>query len=296
MMMKKIINAVKRALMGGSDRSSTMMKQLTMDERTALVLEINKLLATIPDYQLTMPESEMEDNNFFITDQGYVQRHYFEKGDISDDFIGETREEAIATLAHKWIVKYSRFTSPKQLWPSEENLTQFDKIKRFRAHCDANIFKNINLSLNNAASADSAAFDVVNQKAAAILQKITAYDVRLDLLENDTSYATYWYKKEGERWVYYTLWLDGVRSSIEAENDDEMVYNVVWRSLGWYATHHFVILRERNGKDPYRKYDDFMEECLHIVYPDRKYRRLPEYDDAKYAAQDAEFKKLLRSL
>jgi hypothetical protein len=47
--------------------------------------------------------------------------------------------------------------------------------------------------------------------------------------------------------------------------------------------------REHNGKDPYRKYDDFMEECLHIAYPERKYRRRPEYDDRKYAELDADY-------
>jgi hypothetical protein len=39
-----------------------------------------------------------------------------------------------------------------------------------------------------------------------------------------------------------------------------------------------------------------MEECIPLVYPEKKFSRRPEYDDAKYAAQDAEFEKLLRSL
>ena len=50
----------------------------------------------------------------------------------------------------------------------------------------------------------SADFDAVNRKAAAILRKITAYDVPLNLHKNDTSsYPIYWYKKEGEQWVQY---------------------------------------------------------------------------------------------
>ena len=75
-----------------------------------------------------------------------------------------------------------------------------------------------------------------------------------------------------------------------------MVYKVVWQSLSNYAKNNFVLRRKRDGKDPYRKYDDFMEECLPIVYPEKKFSRRPEYDDAKYAAQDAEFEKLLCSL
>lgn len=56
-------------------------------------------------------------------------------------------------------------------------------------------------------------------------------------------------------------------TSIWAENDDEMVYSTVFGSLDYYALQHFIMWREHNGKDPYRKYDDFMEECLHIAYP-----------------------------
>lgn len=45
----------------------------------------------------------------------------------------------------------------------------------------------------------SPAFDAVNQKAAAILRKITAYEVPLIPLKNDTSsYPIYWFKKKGE--------------------------------------------------------------------------------------------------
>ena len=102
--------------------------------------------------------------------------------------------------------------------------------------------------------------------------------------------------KDGEKWIKYNREQGEVTSSIFAENDDEMVFKVVWQSLSNYAMSYFVFGRERNGKDPYRRYDDFMEECLHIVYPEKEYSRRPEYDDAKYAAQDAEFKKLLRSL
>jgi hypothetical protein len=112
-----------------------------------------------------------------------------------------------------------------------------------------------------------AAFDAVNQKAAAILRKITAYDVPLIPLKNDTSsYPIYWFKKKGEKWLYYNRERGELDTSIWAENDDEMVYSTVFRSLSNYALQHFVMWRERNGKDPYRKYDDFMEECLHIVY------------------------------
>ena len=142
----------------------------------------------------------------------------------------------------------------------------------------------------------SAAFDAVNRKAAAILRKITAYDVPLTPHKNDSSsYPIYWYKKEGEQWRYFNRERGSVHSYISAENDDEMVRKTVFGSLDTYALWNFVMWRERDGKDPYRKYDDFMEECLRIVYPDRIYRRHPEYDDSLYAAQEAEFEKLLRS-
>ena len=145
-------------------------------------------------------------------------------------------------------------------------------------------------------SQDTAAFDAVNQKAAAILRKITAYNVPLTPLKNDTSsYPMYWYKKEGEQWRHFDRERGEITSSICAENDDKMVHSTVFDSLDSYAMQYFVLWRERNGKDPYRKYDDFMEECLRIAYPGEKYLRHTEYDDARYAAQDAEFEKLLRS-
>lgn len=37
-----------------------MMKKMTMDEKMALLVEVNKLLATIPDYQLAISVNEME--------------------------------------------------------------------------------------------------------------------------------------------------------------------------------------------------------------------------------------------
>jgi hypothetical protein len=48
----------------------------------------------------------------------------------------------------------------------------------------------------------SAVFDAVNQEATAILRKITAYDVPLIPLKNDTSSypPIYWFKKKGEKW------------------------------------------------------------------------------------------------
>ena len=54
---------------------------------------------------------------------------------------------------------------------------------------------------------NSVAFDAVNQKAAAILRKITAYDVPLIPLENDTSSypPIYWFKKKGKKWLYYIV-------------------------------------------------------------------------------------------
>ena len=62
------------------------MKELTKDEKIALLVEVNKLLATIPDYQLTMPVIEMEYADILITDQGYIKRLYLEYGEISEEF------------------------------------------------------------------------------------------------------------------------------------------------------------------------------------------------------------------
>ncbi|MDY6320860.1 MAG: hypothetical protein SPL44_07625 [Bacteroidales bacterium] len=119
------------------------MKELTMDEKMALLAEVNKLLATIPGYQLAIPLRDVEYDDILITEKGYIKRLYLEYGEISDNFLGKTREEAIKGLAHGWIVTYSCITSPKQLWSNEKDLSEFDKIERFRAHCDSYIFKSI---------------------------------------------------------------------------------------------------------------------------------------------------------
>jgi len=266
------------------------MKKMTKDERMALLVEVNKLLATIPDYQLAVPEREIEYDDILISDQGYVKRYYLEYGEVKDVFLGKTREEAIASLAHGWVDTYRCITAPNLLWPNEKNLSPFDKIERFRAHCDSYIYKNMDYPSAHSTSTDDAALKAVNQKAAAILQKLTAYDVVLDLRENDKSYyPERWYKKEGEQWAYYTREGVEVNRSICAENDDEMVRKIVYSSLENYALQHFVFWRERDCKDPYRNYDDFMEECLRIVYPDMKYQRHPVYDDRKYEELDAKF-------
>lgn len=117
------------------------MKKMTMDEKKVLLVEVNKLLATIPDYQLAISVNEMEYADILITDQGYINRLYLEYGEISENFLGETHEEAIVSLAHERIVAYSCITSPKLLWTKEKDLSPFDKIKRFRDYCDSYIFK-----------------------------------------------------------------------------------------------------------------------------------------------------------
>lgn len=245
-----------------------------MDEKMALLDEVNKLLATIPNYQLAMSESEGEYDDIFITDKGYIKRLYLEYGEICNVFLGETREEAIASLAHKWAESYSCIISPKQLWFNEKDLSEFDKIERFRAHCDFYIFKSIDQASLTYMIDFSPAFDAINQKAADILRKITAYDVPLIRLMNNTSSSqlVWWYKKEGERWLYCTFEQEEFHTRICAENDDEMVYNTVYRSLANYAQLSFVGLKESNGRDSYRQYDDFMERCLHMAYPEQKYR------------------------
>ena len=119
------------------------MKELTMDEKMALLAEVNKLLGTIHGYPLAIPLRDVEYDDILITEKGYIKRLYLEYGEISDNFLGKTREEAIKGLAHGWIVTYSCITSPKQLWSNEKDRSEFDKIERFRAHCDSYIFKSI---------------------------------------------------------------------------------------------------------------------------------------------------------
>jgi len=270
------------------------MKELTMDEKKGLLAEVNKLLATIPDYQLAMSESEMEYYHIFITDKGYIDRLYLEYGEISDKFLGKTRKEAIQSLAHNWIFMYGEdLFAAKLYWSWEKKLSQIDKFKHFCAYCDSYIYKGIDHSPIIPLITDNTVIEAVNQKAADILSKITAYNVPLVRLMNNnfSSQLVWWYKKEGERWLYCTFEQGEVHTSICAENDDEMVYKTVYDSLAHYAQKEFVVFRERNGKNPYRKYDDFMEECLRIVYPEHRYQRPPEYDDRKYEELDADYLK-----
>ncbi len=263
-----------------------------MDEKMALLAEVNKLLVTIPDYQLAMPAIKMEYDHVFITDKGYISRSYLEYGEVHEAFLGETRKEAIWGLANGWIVTYSHDLFKGGLnWSREETDALFDKMKRFRAHCDSYIYKSTDYPSLIRMGTDSAALDAINQEAAAILRKITAYNVPLIALRNDTSSPpVYWYKKLVDQWLYYNFEPGEVHMRVCAKNDDEMVQNVVFGSLNNYAQQQFVVDRERNGRDPHRKYDDFMEECLHIAYPAQKYHRLPVYDDRKYAALDADYR------
>ena len=268
-----------------------MMKKMTMDEKKALLVEVNKLLATIPDYQLAISVNEMKYADILITDKGYIDRLYLEYGEISDKFLGKTRKEAIQSLAHNWIFMYGEdLFAAKLYWSWEKKLSQIDKFKHFCAYCDSYIYKGIDHSPIIPLITDNTVIEAVNQKAADILSKITAYNVPLISLSNVIS-SSFWYKKNGNQWLYCTFEQGEVHTTICAENDDEMVFNTVYRSLANYAQKEFVVFRERNGKNPYRKYDDFMEECLHKVYPDYKYHRPPEYDDRKYEELDADYLK-----
>ncbi len=269
-----------------------MLKKLIKEEKTTFLAEVNKLLATIPGYQLAIPESEMEHYHIFITDKGYIRRLYLEYGEICYVFLGKTCEEAIASLAHDWMVSYGyELFPPRCKWSWEKSNSQLNKFESFRAYCDSYIFKNIDQASLTYMITNSPVFDAINQKAAEMLRMITAYDVPLIRLMNNTSSSqlVWWYKKEGERWLYCTFEQDEFHTSICAENDDEMVYKTVYDSLAHYAMGHFVLLREANGKNPYRKFDDFMEECLGIVYPDVKYERNTEYDDGTYEERDAAY-------
>lgn len=267
------------------------MKELTMDEKKGLLAEVNKLLATIPDYQLAISVNEMEYADILITDQGYIKRLYLEYGEISDKFLGKTRKEAIQSLAHNWIFMYGEdLFAAKLYWSWEKKLSQIDKFKHFCAYCDSYIYKGIDHSPIIPLITDNTVIEAVNQKAADILSKITAYNVPLISLSNVIS-SSFWYKKNGNQWLYCTFEQGEVHTTICAENDDEMVFNTVYDSLANYAQKEFVVFRERNGKNPYRKYDDFMEECLRIVYPEHRYQRPPEYDDRKYEELDADYLK-----
>ncbi len=267
------------------------MKKMTMDEKKVLLVEVNKLLATIPDYQLAISVNEMKYADILITDKGYIDRLYLEYGEISDKFLGKTRKEAIQSLAHNWIFMYGEdLFAAKLYWSWEKKLSQIDKFKHFCAYCDSYIYKGIDHSPIIPLITDNTVIEAVNQKAADILSKITAYNVPLISLSNVIS-SSFWYKKNGNQWLYCTFEQGEVHMTICAENDDEMVFNTVYRSLANYAQKEFVVFRERNGKNPYRKYNDFMEECLHKVYPDYKYHRPPEYDDRKYEELDADYLK-----
>lgn len=107
----------------------------------ALLAESNNLLATIPDYQMTMPVTDVEYSKILITDKGYILRLNLEYGEIYDVFLGKTREEAIKGLAHERIETYTDITPPDVYYPNEKDLSPFDKIKRFRAYCDSYIYK-----------------------------------------------------------------------------------------------------------------------------------------------------------
>lgn len=89
-----------------------------------------------------MSESDMEYYHIIITDKGYIERFHLEYGEISDKFIGKTREEAIKSLAHNWIFMYGEdLLAAKLYWPWEKKLSQINKFKRFCAHCESYIYK-----------------------------------------------------------------------------------------------------------------------------------------------------------
>ena len=50
------------------------MKELTMDEKMGLLVEVNEHLSTIPGCNLNMPKTEVEHSGIILTDKGYIYR------------------------------------------------------------------------------------------------------------------------------------------------------------------------------------------------------------------------------
>ena len=101
------------------------MKELTKNKKIALFTLVYHLLATIPEYDLTMHEREMEYYHILITDEGYIGRTY-EYGDSVDSFLAKHTRKRSSTLYVFGLLRMSvailgLVTFPTNTYPPYEN-------------------------------------------------------------------------------------------------------------------------------------------------------------------------------
>lgn len=107
------------------------MHKLTVDEKKVLWENSNKLLAKIPGYSIVMDWKEIDYSDIYKNENGYTFRVLMERNEYSDTYLGKTLEDAIKSLAKRWVYLYAVYYG-EIVFPDCE-YSDMRKVKEFVA-------------------------------------------------------------------------------------------------------------------------------------------------------------------
>jgi len=110
------------------------MYKLTEGEKKVLWENSNKLLAKIPGYSIVMDWNEIDYSEIYKNENGYTFRVLLARNEYSDTYLGKTLEEAIKSLAKRWIYLYAVYYG-EIVFPGNR-YSDMEKVNEFAASCD----------------------------------------------------------------------------------------------------------------------------------------------------------------
>jgi hypothetical protein len=108
---------------------------LSLEEKKQILKKVNDVLGQIPGHVISMDFRELEYNMIYKTEEGFYFRVILERCEHEDSFIGKTLEDAVKTIALQWINTYA-YSNAAYLYPEEKELSQIDKINKFKSYCE----------------------------------------------------------------------------------------------------------------------------------------------------------------
>ncbi len=80
---------------------------LSQTEKMEFLNDVNKLLSQIPGKRIVMPDIELKNTKLYRNDKGYFWYIPLEHNEFADEFLGKTRNEALASMALDWCWSFS---------------------------------------------------------------------------------------------------------------------------------------------------------------------------------------------
>lgn len=115
---------------------------LSQTEKMEFLNDVNKLLSQIPNKRMEMPEIELSNTKLYRNDKGYFWYIPLEHNEFADEFLGKTRNEALASMALDWC--WSFFANYDGKFAPGEGPSSLEKMNEFQKYCQTFI-KGVNM-------------------------------------------------------------------------------------------------------------------------------------------------------